>query len=293
MKLLSVMTACALGVTASATFAFDLDEVKTKVILDLTGPAQGAMISSKVTATQPLEKEGIAELAGRKLRTRFWAVKGPGGIVPIHEHSSRPAMFTVASGEILEHSSLEEEPIVHKRGGLAKESGELAHWWHNAGSETVHLIAFDVQPVAKDYAAVALSPKPVSPSFDMPATKDAQNDLLGVIDLGEHFNQEYGTGWVLSTYRATIEPGGILPDFTGPGEPLQAFVWTGDVQEYRSDNPTPVTLNAHSGSNLGDGTTAYWKNTGDIAAEVYFGVIEPTSEISGIKPVGILAHGAH
>ena len=108
-----------------------------------------------------------------------------------------------------------------------------------------------------------------------------------------HFGEEYGTGWALTTYRTTITPGGVFPDFTGPGEPLQAFVWSGEVQERRSDTAEAVTLAARSGSSLANGTTGYWENTGDTEAEIYFGVIEPLSEVAGIKPVGVLAHGNH
>jgi hypothetical protein len=292
MKHFSLIAALAIG-TASAAFAYDLSDVNTKDILGLTGPTKGAKLKPQEISTQPLEAEGIAELAGRSLRTRFWAIGGPDGVVPIHEHSERPAVFTVASGEIYEYSSLEDEPILHKTGGLAKESGELAHWWHNAGTETVHLIAFDVQPIAKDFAAITAGPIPAHPKFDLPEANGAQNDLLGVVDLGAHFEGAYGTGWALTTYRATLAPGGVLPDFTGPGEPLQAFVWSGEVQEHRSGMDAPVTLSERSGSNLGNGATGYWENTGDVDAEIYFGVVEPLSEVAGVEPVGVLAHGEH
>lgn len=287
--LITTVIAC----SASLAFGYDLSEVKTKEMLGLTGPTKGAKLKPKVIATQPLEAEGIQELAGRNLRTRFWAIGGPDGIVPIHGHANRPAVFTVASGEIYEYSSLEDEPILHKTGGLAKEAGELAHWWHNAGSETVHLIAFDLQPVAKDFDAVVVEPIPAHLKFDMPASTKAQHDLLGFVDLGAHFNGAYGTGWVLAIYRTTIEPGGLFVDFTGPGEPLQTFVWQGALTEHRSDMAEPAVLGERSGSNLGNGATAYWQNTGDVTAEVYFGVIEPLGEVEGITPVGVLAHGEH
>lgn len=292
MKSITIMSAAIVS-AASAVFAYDLTGVPTQEILGLTGPTKGAWLNAKVVATQPLETEGIAALAGRNLRTRFWAIGGPDGIVPIHEHSERPAMFTIASGEVYEYSSLEDEPILHKAGGLAKESGELAHWWHNGGDETVHLIAFDLQPVADDFAAVPVSPIPAAPDFDLPEAKGVQHDLLGVVDIGAHFNGAYGQDWALTTYRTTIEPGGVFPDFTKQGEPLQVFVWAGEVQEHRSDIAGPVTLPQREGSSLANGATAYWTNTGDTNAELYFGVIEPLSEVEGITPVGILAHGEH
>lgn len=292
MKTITLMSAALVSV-ASAVFAYDLTGVPTREILGLTGPTKGAWLNAKVIATQPLEAEGISELAGRNLRTRFWSISGPDGIVPIHEHSERPAMFTVASGEVFEYSSLQDEPILHKAGGLAKESGELAHWWHNGGTETVHLIAFDVQPVAKDFAAVPVGHIPPRPVFDLPDTKGVQHDLLGVVDLGAHFKGAYGVGWALTTYRTTIEPGGVFSDFTKQGEPLQVVVWAGNVQEHRSDVVDPVTLLQREGSSLANGATGYWENTGDVTAELYFGVVEPLSEVADITPVGVLAHGEH
>ncbi len=280
-------------IAATTATACSLLGNQTDTMLGLTGPTKGAKLKSEVVATQPLEAEGIAELAGRNLRTRFWAINGPEGIVPIHGHNNRPAVFTVASGEIYEHSSLSAEPILHKTGGLAKEEGSLAHWWRNAGTETVHLIAFDVQPVAKDPAAIEVGPVPTAASFNLPAASGSNNELLGVVDLGDHWHGDYGVGWALTTYRATIEPGGKLPDFTGPGEPLQSFVWLGEVQEHRSDATVPVTLANRTGSSVANGATAYWENTGDVDAEIYFGVVERMSEIEGVPTVGVLAHGNH
>ncbi|MEP1612726.1 MAG: hypothetical protein ABJL72_12525 [Roseobacter sp.] len=289
-KLIATVAIC---IAANAALSHDLTKVDTEVMLGLTGPTKGAKLVPVVVATQPLEAEGIAELAGRSLRTRFWSVGGPNGIVPIHSHVNRPAVFTVATGEIYEYSSLADEPFLHRTGGLAMEAGGSAHWWHNAGSETVYLIAFDIQPVADEYANVAVEPVPTAANFDLPEMAEAHNDLLGVVDLGQHFDDAYGIGWGLSTYRATIEPGGTLPDFTGAGEPLQAFVWIGEVQEHRSDTDASTTLSERTGSNLGTGATGFWENTGDVDAVMYFGVVEPMSEVKGVKPVGVLAHGSH
>jgi hypothetical protein len=157
----------------------------------------------------------------------------------------------------------------------------------------VHLIAFDVQPVAKDVSTVEVLAVPEQADFKLPEPKDAQHDLLGFVDLGEHFEGEYGTGWALSTYRTTIAPGGVFADFTGAGEPLQVFVWTGAVQEHRSDQAWSLSLGERSGSGFAEGVTGYWQNTGDTPAEVYFGVVEPLTELDGLTPVGILAHGEH
>lgn len=292
MKLIYLLAAAVVFPATIAT-AFDLSKVETKEILGFVGPSKGAKIKPTVIAKQALEKEGIASLAGRNLRTRFWTIGGPGGIVPIHGHAERPAVFTIASGKIFEYSSLFKEPVLHETGGLAIEEGKLAHWWENAEAETVHLIAFDLPPVAKDFSAVKVSPVPSTAAFDLPAAKGAQHDLLGAIDLGKHFAGAYGTGWGLTTYRTTIAPGGVFPDFTKAGEPAQTFVWQGTLSEHRSDSAEPVILTERTGSSIANGATAYWKNTGDTDAVMYFGVIEPLSEIAGVKRVGVLAHGSH
>ena len=99
MKPLYMITALALF-AAHPAFAYDLSKVDTKVMLGLTGPTKGAKLKPEVIATQPLADEGIAVLAGRNLRTRFWAIGGPDGIVPIHGHENPPAVLTVASGAV-------------------------------------------------------------------------------------------------------------------------------------------------------------------------------------------------
>ena len=46
----------------------------------------------------------------------------------------------------------------------------------------MHLIAFDVQPVADDYAALKVFAVPDRLAFDLPIAIGAQHDLLGVVE---------------------------------------------------------------------------------------------------------------
>ena len=81
-------------------------------------------------------------------------------------------------------------------------------------------------------------------------------------------------------------------EFVAAGEPLQGWVWQGAVTEHRSDADAPVTLAAEEGAHLGGGAQAYWQNTGDVPAELFFGVVEPLSETDGVPQVGVQAHHA-
>ncbi len=272
--------------------ALDLDTLETRTILGLRGPSGAKDISNTVTATTPLAEEGIASLAGRSLRTRFWTINGNGGIVPIHNHANRPAVFTILTGEIYEYVNTANERILHKAGGLALEEGEISHWWLNEGDETVHLIAFDVFQ-SEDPATAETADRPAMQDFDLPDAMNVQHDLLGVVDIGAHFDGAFGDGMTLTTYRTTLAPGGVFPSFTAAGEPAQIFVWQGTVTEHRSDNDSPTVLAAETGSSLSGGAQAFWENTGDEPAILYFGVVEPASETDGIPRVGPLAHGSH
>ncbi len=262
--------------------------VPTKEIQGLEGPSKGRGISNAVIGNHSLADEGIASLAGRTLRTRFWTIK-KNGLVPIHDHSKRPAVFTIASGEIFEYTSLSETRVFHQGGNLALEEGSLAHWWLNQGGETVHLIAFDVVPPRGEIPDVA--PVPTAVPVDMPVAVGSELELLGAVDIGAHFGDGTGAGWVLSTYRATIEPGGALLGFTDAGEPLQVFAWQGRVTEHRASGATEIAN--REGTTVAGGEAAYWTNDTDAPAIVYFGAVEPASEIEGVPRVGPLAHGKH
>ncbi|MEM7490320.1 MAG: hypothetical protein AAF390_14460, partial [Pseudomonadota bacterium] len=261
----------------------------TRTIHGLEGPSQARDISNDVTGDVPLGPQGIESLAGRNLRTRFWNIP-QGGVVPIHDHADRPAMFTIASGEIYEYSSLVEDRILHRTGGLALEEGAVAHWWENEGAETVHLIAFDVH--RPDGAETGAQGRPDQDAMDLPETAGAELDLLGAVDLGAHFGDGTGAGLVLSTYRATLAPGGVLPDFSDAGEPLQVFVWDGSVTEHHSDDGARPLAN-RTGSTIAGTATAWWENTGDAPAILYFGVVEPAVEVEGVERIAPLAHGSH
>jgi quercetin dioxygenase-like cupin family protein len=77
-------------------------------------------------------------------------VIAPGGVVPWHEHSERPANIYVLSGEIVEYRANCLVPIVHKTGEVASEFGVgFAHWWKNTSAAPVELLSADIVTMEK------------------------------------------------------------------------------------------------------------------------------------------------
>jgi quercetin dioxygenase-like cupin family protein len=80
---------------------------------------------------------------GRQLRTRRLVVQ-PGGIVPIHSHTDRPALIVVVSGSITEHRSDSATPVEHRAGDISREADGISHYWINHGTEPAVLLSSDV-----------------------------------------------------------------------------------------------------------------------------------------------------
>lgn len=86
---------------------------------------------------------------GRNLRMRRLVVD-PGGVVPLHSHSDRPANIYVVKGEITEYRSTCRVGVRHRAGDVVAEQGEVSHWWRNNGGRRAVLISADVPPPAGD-----------------------------------------------------------------------------------------------------------------------------------------------
>lgn len=98
-------------------------------------------VTDNVIGMIDLSKDKLA--LGRHFRLRRLEVQ-PGGEVPWHAHDDRPAIIYIISGSITEYRSTCAVPIEHKAGEVAVESGSLAHWWKNNGSEPVVLLSSDL-----------------------------------------------------------------------------------------------------------------------------------------------------
>jgi quercetin dioxygenase-like cupin family protein len=86
----------------------------------------------------------IAGLDGRRLRLRKLVVQ-PGGVVPWHDHTDRPALIMTAEGEITEFRSDCAVGVVHKAGDVSKEVAGIKHWWKNEGKAPAVLFAADIK----------------------------------------------------------------------------------------------------------------------------------------------------
>ncbi len=89
---------------------------------------------------------GVEELA---LRIRKLTVV-PGGWVPLHWHDDRPTVDYIIQGELVEHNSFCDVPILHHAGDSASRFGPgVAHWWKNETDKEVILVSADVVPLDK------------------------------------------------------------------------------------------------------------------------------------------------
>lgn len=86
---------------------------------------------------------------GRLLRLRELVVQ-PGGIVPFHSHSERPAIIHILDGEITEYATTCAVPILHKAGETTTEMHPTQHWWRNNGTRPARLFSADFFPVHDD-----------------------------------------------------------------------------------------------------------------------------------------------
>jgi quercetin dioxygenase-like cupin family protein len=129
-----------IGVSSAVAGGCPADKMKAEVRQPTAHAAKG--VTDTVLAAIDLEKEP-ANIKERQLRFRKLTIE-PGGIVPWHSHSDRPAVIYIAEGEIVEYASNCADPIVHKAGDIRPETSGTAHWWQNLGNKTVVLFVGDV-----------------------------------------------------------------------------------------------------------------------------------------------------
>lgn len=117
------------------------DKVKEGAVT--TGEMMPKGVTDEVIASIDLSPKG-AGFAGEALRLRRLVVQ-PGGVVPWHDHATRPANIYILSGSIEEYRASCEVPIVHKAGETVAEFGAThAHWWKNTGKEPAVLLSADI-----------------------------------------------------------------------------------------------------------------------------------------------------
>ncbi|QKT03544.1 cupin domain-containing protein [Ectothiorhodospiraceae bacterium 2226] len=84
-------------------------------------------------------------LAGRELRAREIVI-APGGVIGVHEHDRRPGMAYILEGEIVEHRSDAQEPLLRRAGEAAFEWSGVVHWWENRSNTPVRALVVDIVP---------------------------------------------------------------------------------------------------------------------------------------------------
>lgn len=126
--------------TAAFAGACPADQIKENVRQSVSTPASG-VVDTTLGAID-LGNEPVAA-KDHQLRFRKLTIE-PGGVVPWHSHTDRPALIFVAEGEIYEYASNCAVPILHKQGEVRAEVKGTSHWWKNTGTKTVVLYVGDV-----------------------------------------------------------------------------------------------------------------------------------------------------
>jgi quercetin dioxygenase-like cupin family protein len=123
------------------------DKVKEGAVT--SGEMMPSGVTDDVLSSIDLSVKG-GDFAGQMLRFRKLVIQ-PGGVVPWHDHATRPANIHIVSGSITEYRSNCEVPIVHNAGDTVAEYGAgLAHWWKNTGNEAAVLFSADLLGPAMD-----------------------------------------------------------------------------------------------------------------------------------------------
>ncbi|MEP6567160.1 MAG: cupin [Mesorhizobium sp.] len=109
-------------------------------------PSKPVGVTDDVLSAIDLSPKGEA-WKGNMLRIRKLVVQ-PGGVVPWHEHTTRPANILIVEGSITEYRSTCKVGIEHPAGDVTAEFGQLAHWWKNNGKVPAVLYSADILPPA-------------------------------------------------------------------------------------------------------------------------------------------------
>ena len=105
-------------------------------------PAKAKGVTDTVLTRISLKDEPVM-LKEHALRLRRLVIL-PGGIVPWHSHTDRPAIIYIIKGTVTEYRSTCAVPIVHRAGESTGEVKGTSHWWKNVGKKTVVLFVGDV-----------------------------------------------------------------------------------------------------------------------------------------------------
>ena len=105
-------------------------------------PAKAKGVTDTVLNRINLKDEPVM-LKEHALRLRRLVIL-PGGIVPWHSHTDRPAIIYIIKGSVTEYRSTCGVPIVHRTGDATVEVKGTSHWWKNTGRTTAVLLSADL-----------------------------------------------------------------------------------------------------------------------------------------------------
>lgn len=138
----SALAAC-LAFFAAPAFAGECPAGKSGVDIRKSGESQAKDVTDVELNAVDLGTQ-IAGLDGRRLRFRKLEVQ-PGGVVPWHDHTDRPALIMINSGAITEFRSDCSVGVVHLAGTTVKEVKGVKHWWRNETDSPAILFAADIK----------------------------------------------------------------------------------------------------------------------------------------------------
>jgi len=108
----------------------------------LEGPTAPKGLTVVVGGEFAMDDE-VPSVPGRSMRVRLFTIE-PGGVVPVHSHDGRPDIAVVVEGEMTEHRSDEDAPVVLGPGGVSLEPNGLEHWWENRSDAPARIVGYDL-----------------------------------------------------------------------------------------------------------------------------------------------------
>lgn len=128
----------------SAVLCVGLGFATTASAHDLTGAPDAPRNVRPPETLQDVDlgKE-IPGLSGRTLRMRKLTLQ-PGGAIPPHSHTDRPAVVYILQGRVREHRSDRDAPIEYGAGATIAEDAAVHHWIENIGDEDLIGLVVDI-----------------------------------------------------------------------------------------------------------------------------------------------------
>jgi quercetin dioxygenase-like cupin family protein len=123
------------------------------------GPVETTGFEASVVGSVPL-KSYPSTLIDGNLRARE-VVVAPGGKIAAHAHDARPAIAHILEGEVVEHRSDSDTPLIRRQGDTYVEGPGVVHWLENVSPYPVRVFSVDILPAAVDWRAPLTTGEPL------------------------------------------------------------------------------------------------------------------------------------